>query len=176
MGHQVTFDAGRDLWFADIAVDEASLYAPFVRLGLVRYQPNAIPGAEVSAVVTTDPIQLIPTRTTTWKQVPLKPRQFNLTVTGPGPISIQAQPIEVTCEQRDPTLADEVGWKAVGSPTLLSTTTWGGGITTWSGTVTLPVGATGTLRLVVREYEQYPVDPGAGTTGRRTVYLDTLPL
>jgi hypothetical protein len=176
VGHPVVFDAERDLWYADIAVREANLYAPFVRLGLVRYQPDAIPGAEVSAVVTADPIQLVPTRTTTWKAVYLHPRQFNLTVSGPGPISIQAQPIEVTCEQRDSSLADEVGWKAVGTPTLLTTTTWNGGITTWSGVVTLPTAATGTLRLVVREYELYPVDPGAGTTGRRTVYLDTLPL
>jgi len=176
VGHPVVYDADRDLWFADIEVDDANLYAPFVRLALVRYQPSSIPGAEVSSAVVADPIQLMADRTTVCTRDSLHPRQYAIAVHGPGPISAQAQPIEITCEQLDSSLPDEVGWKAVGATMSVPVTNWSSGTTTWSGTVTLPAGATGTLRLVVREYEVYPVDPVAATTGRRTVYLDTLPL
>ncbi|MFG1918358.1 hypothetical protein [Micromonospora sp. NPDC048898] len=62
IGHPVHFDAERDLWFADIDVDVDLAVWPFLRLGLVRFQPHSLPGRAVSRVVTTDLVQLPPHR------------------------------------------------------------------------------------------------------------------
>ena len=62
VGHRVQFDATRRLWFADIEINPGSAYMPFVRLALVRYQPNALAGCKVSRVVLTDFAQLLPRR------------------------------------------------------------------------------------------------------------------
>lgn len=173
VGHPVTYDAARDLWYADIEVSESALYSPFVRLALVRYQPHSINGAEVGPIVTTDAIKLSPTRMTVRQK--LSPG-IKLTVTGPGPMTTEAAPIQVTVEQQDTALPPELGWNAIAPVQSIPPTGWNAGVTTWSGMVTLPANATGTLRLVVREVEQYVVDPNGPTTGTRVVYLDTIPL
>jgi hypothetical protein len=41
-----------DNWFCDLPIVAGPLYWPFVRLGLVRLQPNAIAGHELSTPVT----------------------------------------------------------------------------------------------------------------------------
>jgi hypothetical protein len=64
-GHPVSFDAGRGLWFADIAVNAGAGYWPFVRLALVRYQPSSLTGAEISRVTQADFAQLAPDRVAT---------------------------------------------------------------------------------------------------------------
>lgn len=61
-GHRVYFDAERNQWFADIRVDPGDSYMPFVRLSLVRYQPNAIGNAKLSTVVLAPYTQLLPRR------------------------------------------------------------------------------------------------------------------
>ena len=64
----IDWDPGRGAWFADVHVDTAQLYFPFVRLALTRHQQNGIggPGAadeiRVSPVVTLDPVQVLPDR------------------------------------------------------------------------------------------------------------------
>jgi hypothetical protein len=62
LGFDVQFDAERGLWFADIPLTVADEPWPFVRLGLVRYQPASRPGKEISPVVVTDFAQLPPNR------------------------------------------------------------------------------------------------------------------
>jgi hypothetical protein len=60
------YDETERRWFADIRIapnDDA--YFPFVRLGLARYQPNAIAGCELSEIVSTEFVQLIPERSCT---------------------------------------------------------------------------------------------------------------
>jgi hypothetical protein len=56
-GHEVHFDEERKLWYSDIVVDMDNAYYPFIRLALVRYQPNSIDDAHISRVVLTDFIQ-----------------------------------------------------------------------------------------------------------------------
>jgi hypothetical protein len=56
--HPVQFDAGRDLWFADVDVSITETRWPFIRLGLVRYQPSSRPGCHISRSVTSDFVQL----------------------------------------------------------------------------------------------------------------------
>ena len=56
--HDVSYDATRQLWFADIEIDAGSSYWPFVRLALARYQPCSTRGAHLSEVVLADFMQL----------------------------------------------------------------------------------------------------------------------
>ena len=62
VGHRVHFDLERKLWYCDIELNPGLAYMPFVRLALVRYQPNAIYGAKVSRVVLADFVQVLPRR------------------------------------------------------------------------------------------------------------------
>ena len=62
VGHRVHWDAARRLWYADIELDPGAAYMPFVRLALVRFQPNALPSAKVSKVVLTEFAQVLPRR------------------------------------------------------------------------------------------------------------------
>lgn len=66
IGHRVQFDPERDRWFADVRLSVTDEPWPFVRLGLVRYQPESVDGAAISNVVTTDFAQLPPDRTATF--------------------------------------------------------------------------------------------------------------
>ncbi|CAM3594524.1 hypothetical protein GCM10009865_38550 [Aeromicrobium ponti] len=51
-------------WFVDIAIPSLveNSYCPFVRLALARYQPNSLEGLEISSVVMTEMVQLLPER------------------------------------------------------------------------------------------------------------------
>lgn len=62
IGHRVHWDADRHLWYCDIELDPGVTYMPFVRLALVRYQPNALAEAKVSKVVLADFAQVLPRR------------------------------------------------------------------------------------------------------------------
>jgi hypothetical protein len=35
------FDPEQELWYADISIDALDVSSPFVRVGLVRYEPHA---------------------------------------------------------------------------------------------------------------------------------------
>ncbi len=61
-GFDVMYDEDRRLWYSDIFVNPGQTYFPFIRLGLVRYQPNSIADCFVSRVVLTDFIQVVPDR------------------------------------------------------------------------------------------------------------------
>jgi hypothetical protein len=62
IGHRVHWDGGRRLWYCDIELDPGASYMPFVRLALVRYQPNALPTAKISKVVLAEFAQVLPRR------------------------------------------------------------------------------------------------------------------
>jgi hypothetical protein len=54
-----------DRWHAEVVLTPpagATAYQPFVRLAVARYQPNSIPGLELSPVVTTERVPLPPDR------------------------------------------------------------------------------------------------------------------
>ena len=63
VGHTPSYDSGRNLWYSDVEISGAVGYGPFVRLSLARYQPVAVPGAELSSRVDLDPVRLGPART-----------------------------------------------------------------------------------------------------------------
>ena len=63
IGYAPKFDPDEGLWFCDIDFDTGPAYAPFVRFGLVRYQPHAEVRKELSQPLPLDPIQMPPPRT-----------------------------------------------------------------------------------------------------------------
>ena len=59
------FDKERGMWFADLELETGAARMPFVRLALCRWQPEALPGVELSGVVRADFVQVLPDRTAT---------------------------------------------------------------------------------------------------------------
>jgi hypothetical protein len=70
----VHWDNDRGLWYCDIELDPGRSYMPFVRLALVRYQPNAIEDetrksyAKISKVVLAEFAQVLPRRRATFQR------------------------------------------------------------------------------------------------------------
>jgi hypothetical protein len=185
--HDVEFDSGRNLWYCDILVDPGEVHFPFVRLALARFQPNSIPGLELSRVVLADSVQLLPQRTVTLQPAG-DPNSFLLAVSGlsyvgsawgPGPLddlgdgAVVLDPppapdlIQVTVEQRLRGAVDEAGWQAapagngtqVRVQSAVKADSPGIGPGLWTGTVTLPSNREpGQFRVVIREYEQLFTD------------------
>lgn len=170
-GHAVVPDPSRRLWFCDVELPPGPAHLPFVRLALARYQPQALPGAELSHVVLAEFAQLAPDRTAT---VVFAPAQgaLQVSVVGNG-YALTADGktfggIEVTVERRDRQIPGELGWQAADAPQPLPVVSLDGGEIRWTGPVTLPVPrGSEPMRLVIREYDQLP-------GGRRLTYTDVL--
>jgi hypothetical protein len=66
-GFPVQYNLERALWYCDLQINENKVTAhmPFIRLALVRFQPNSIPHAFISPVALTDFVQIPPRRTLT---------------------------------------------------------------------------------------------------------------
>ncbi len=64
--YKVQFCAERNMWYCDVRIDSKDAYTPFVRLGVVRYQPDSVNDgtgdARISPVVVADFMQLAPNR------------------------------------------------------------------------------------------------------------------
>jgi len=120
-------DKTRGLWYCDIALDPLTTYMPFVRLALVRYQPNALPGAKISKVVLTDFAQVLPRRRATVKVTGDK---ITAALRGPvpalGPMSNDTQKssahyawknisgqnrVELVLQTRDPFIDSDLAWE-----------------------------------------------------------------
>ena len=89
IGHRVHFDKEKRLWYCDIELSpQVANYMPFVRLALVRYQPNAMEeinfSAKISKVVLTDFAQVLPNR---FVGVEKKDGNINITLSGTNPKS-----------------------------------------------------------------------------------------
>jgi hypothetical protein len=188
VGHEVSFDADRGLWYSDIRVLTQKSYMPFVMLGLVRYQPDSMAGMETSPPVTLDPIQMLPDRTVT---VTGSGSSRHVVVSGISYTSFAgsaARNPTVYCavQQVNTAIPDpDLRWEtAAGQPNsgrgLKLTRTAPASDTadtTWAGDVTIPAGA-GPFRLLVREFEQHQegLKGEPVTTKDRIVYLETVDL
>jgi hypothetical protein len=58
VGHEVALDPTTGCWSADIELAGVFGYRPCLRLILARYQPDSVPGAALSELVTTEPVCL----------------------------------------------------------------------------------------------------------------------
>jgi hypothetical protein len=83
--HRVHYDFERRLWFADLEIDAGQSYSPFVRLALVRVQPQALGECALSPVQHTQYAQLPPTRELHLARVPRREGGVSLQVFGPAP-------------------------------------------------------------------------------------------
>ncbi|MGI4832327.1 MAG: hypothetical protein ACRYFK_02600 [Janthinobacterium lividum] len=86
-------------WYADVALPEvaATSYCPFVQLAVARYQPNSLAQLELSSIVHTEMVPLLPDRTLTVTQ-PVA-GVVEVLLEGLGPIGPQPNHIDVIVEQ-----------------------------------------------------------------------------
>ncbi|AMB44850.1 hypothetical protein [Methylobacterium sp. AMS5] len=85
------FDADREVWYADVALSGLGVAAPFVRLGLVRYQPLAERVLRVSEPVV-EWAQIMPGRRVVATASRTERGLVTVTVTGPGSFHAAAEP------------------------------------------------------------------------------------
>ena len=178
-GHAVQYDSSRRLWFSDLEIDLGSTYNPFIRLALARYQPDSIPGAELSHVVLADVFPLSPTRTLVATFDPIDATKLSLSLSG---ITYKtpdaAHPnnvITVQVMNRQSGVTGPLGWQPIGVPATMTLQGVTSGVSTWTAAVTLPdQRGTAPYQLVIRETELH--DDGTGVFVPRTVYVDTLEL
>ncbi|HEY7282468.1 MAG TPA: hypothetical protein VID47_12835 [Actinomycetota bacterium] len=181
-GHEVDFDTDKRMWFADVRMDVPQSYWPFVRMGLVRFQPFSITDAHLSRVVPADFVRLAPDRTATI----VKSTDFSIriTVIGMSYTAVRSVPnpngdpltkagpgtMQVTAQLRDAGVPDAtLGWKGLQGPITMGSSTITGGLTRWTADMKFPFKiGTKPLRLVFAEREDF----GGGR--RRLVYLDTV--
>jgi peptidoglycan hydrolase-like protein with peptidoglycan-binding domain len=165
-GHPVSFDHERGLWYADVTLAAEFAYMPFLRLALVRFQPDSIRGAEISAVAPAEFIQIAPDRSVVLIADPVTPRLYRLVVAGRAPTPSGVAPwrnrIEVAIEERRQDLTTDLGWRAV-SPAIAKVTPLATGTDApsvlFSGLVEFAATpASGRYRLVLREYETWRID------------------
>jgi hypothetical protein len=128
VGFPVHFDKARKLWYCDLTLNLYDpSYSPFVRLALVRYQPNALADAKLSRVVLADFVQLTPDRSAVVSADPYQPRRLRVTISGvtprgpapavgePRPPQPVKQPTQITArvQQRQPDLDSDLAWEDV---------------------------------------------------------------
>ena len=174
-GYAPAFDAETDLWYCDISLDTGQAYFPFVRLALVRYQPDSLANCHLSRVLLADIVQTLPDRTATLVRDPADPGTVQVSVTGPGYTAIrgahgvQADPaararVRAQVEQADPAVADEVlRWQPTADAPFTLTEMVGPAGSTWIGSVPVPAAGV-SQRLLVTEEEVLATDRGVDPT------------
>ncbi|WP_163016008.1 peptidoglycan-binding protein [Streptomyces sp. Tu 4128] len=179
LGFAPQFDATGNRWFCDLDLDTGDTCLPFMRLALVRFQPNSIPGVEISPVVVTDLVRTLPDRElrVTLDEVP------TVSLTGPSYDPSDSPPprITATVQRRRDAVADEdLAWVTLDDTTVTLTSIDAVSTRTPSyvGQVHLPPGTRrDRLRLLVMETDGIPPDAATPpTTPGPVVYCDTVPL
>jgi hypothetical protein len=159
--HQVS--DGRWLRCVDLAFAHDA-YFPFVRLALVRYQPNAIPGAKFSAIVLTEFAQIAPDRFVSCSR---EDSAMRVNLTGVAASST----VEVVLEQKIRGHRFPVATSQLEPRTL-------GDRVHWSSRV--PLRGKGEYRLVFIERESISQDRAGSEfakaeEGSRIIHVDQLP-
>ncbi|NEY35569.1 hypothetical protein GTU99_25960 [Streptomyces sp. PRKS01-65] len=179
VGFAPRFDQQGNRWFCDLDLDTGNAYLPFLRLALVRWQPNSIAGSEISPVVLTDLVRTLPDREL---RVELEGTP-TVSVTGPSYDPTDSPPprITATVQRRSEDVGDEdLGWVTLHDTTVTLTSVEASSTRTPSyiGQVPLPAGVRrDRLRLLVMETDGIPPDAGTPpATPGPVVYCDTVPL
>ncbi|WP_328731151.1 peptidoglycan-binding protein [Streptomyces caniferus] len=165
-------------WFCDLDLDTGDACLPFVRLALVRYQPDSIPGAEISStVVLADLVRTLPDREL--RVTPGDP--LSVSVTGPSwdPTGSLPPRITATLQRRNSLVDDDdLGWVTLEDTTVDLTSVDAESSRTpfYTGQVPIPPGRRGgPLRLMVLETEGIrPDGPTPPTTPGPVIYCDTV--
>ena len=175
-GHEVGFDEDRDLWYCDVRLGTRS-YFPFVRLALVRYQPESVVGAHLSSIVVADFSQLVPDR-----QMSVFGTGGKRTVAVTGQsydkagATNQLATVRAFVEEFDAVVGGELGWSQIGDATQLTPQNKVNGNHLWQAQVTIPKGTPGRpKRVVVEEIERHR-SGGVPLYTSRVVYTDNIPI
>ncbi|MGW2559141.1 hypothetical protein ACWCXB_07810 [Streptomyces sp. NPDC001514] len=180
--YEVTYQGELGRWCADIElpVPAAASYCPFVQLAVARYQEASLPGLELSTVVRTEMVQLLPDRTL---HVRRSASGIGVLLEGLAPEGM-ATCVVAALEQCPPGTAGEFttageqplpGWQRVPGQQVV------GPVGLWLAELVPPPGP---VRLVVREVERVSLDAGvpegdappAVGLAERTVFMDVIPL
>ena len=184
--YPVSFHQGSP--FADIELPgaEVSSYAPFAHLALARFQRQSLDGLQLSTIVRTDMVPVLPSR-----RLEATADAGSVQVTLSGLSRAGDRPNRVTATLERSEIADAPGapveLTALGSgvPSFPAWVRVPGGTVTGTTNAPLPTLATpdgpGRLRIVVRETEELgprteEILDAASELAERTVYLDVLPL
>lgn len=189
LGYRPQFNAERQLWYVDVAIDPRDTFWPFVRLAVARYQPSSIDGCHLSAPLRLDFTQVTPDRTTSVSRI--DDQHVRVVVSGPvgartAPWSINIANVSVAetlaafaarvgenrtviarLQERDPAIPTDLGWNTVTTKVL---PILGHGRTpseaAWVGVLDAPgviaVARPGTnteWRVTIEEWERLPGDP-----------------
>jgi hypothetical protein len=184
VGYRPEYNVDRGLWYVDVAVDPGDRIWPFVRLSICRYQPESLPGCELSPPVKCDFQQLLPERTASVSRTDI--RHVRVVVSGAigtrGGLADESFPpsmaglhqavrrnrIMVARLQRtDQDIPTDLGWDTVDTVELIVR---GTGRTSaeaaWVGELEAPQdvplarpGQSAEWRVVIEEWELLPGDP-----------------
>ncbi|MBM3690217.1 MAG: hypothetical protein FJW80_11330 [Actinobacteria bacterium] len=190
------YDADRDMWFVDLAIDHGDAYRPFVRLAFARYQPSSVDELQLSPVALVDVVQLEPDRTASvainrgakpTASITLTGRSYATNEIGSGPglaVAILERYDGPVGPKSNPTLS--AAW------TQLQTAELSGrvnatGAATWEGRLFVPEQRPANrYRIVIEQYERIRTDgdatPWSGVpaaqraarTGQRLVHQDII--
>jgi len=183
-GYAAHYDAERQLWFADLNLNAYDTYAPFVRLALVRYQPEALPDVRISRVVLADFAQLTPDRAVLVLADPRQARTLRVQVSGVAPHGPQAivypanssrprsqRPsyFRVRVQEHVAELGLELGWQDIATESVAVRVvkelvpSAQSSLSLWEGEVQFAQQpAPGRYRLLIEEYEAISTDQPAG--------------
>jgi hypothetical protein len=183
--YKVSYAEERGLWFCDVRINSADAYYPFVRLGVVRYQPHAFSAlthdvgeARISPVVVADFMQIAPNR---WVHLQKKDgKTISLSISGVSYSDAEAAAppdsdppctgatgrtakhttFKVTVQQRWHALGKELGWRPVDCQPIPNCGAAGNDhVNVWRYDVHLPHStSTHKYRLLIEEYEWLNVD------------------
>jgi hypothetical protein len=163
VGHLVSFDQQRGLWYCDIVVQSQSAYTPFLRLALARYQPHSILGVELSKVVLADYAQLTPNRSAFLSIDENAPQRARVAIGGLGPKEPTQNVITVSVEQRRAGINSDLAWDPAPASVVSITEDAPAhsepNAALWSGTILFTkTPAPSAFRIVIREYELFFAD------------------
>jgi hypothetical protein len=189
LGYRPQFSEDRNMWYVDVAIDPGKTFWPFVRLSVVRYQPDSKLGCHLSEPVRCDFVQLTPERTTSVSRTDIR----HVRVVLSGPVGIRTAPEETVpdpvlnpqlvakvsalvtanrrvtarLQRRDPEIPTDLGWENI-KVVELAIRGFGKSFfeVAWVGELEapedLPLQRPGGLpewRVVVEEWERLPGDP-----------------
>ena len=186
-GYPPEFEAATGRWACDIRVDLGDAYFPFVRLAVVRWQPNATSDEDmVSGVVLLDIVQTVPSRFLSSVRGPDGLVHVSLLGASYVAVADQSSPafqpagratVTVRAQRRDPGIADDlIAWSDIGDPVEL-TRPFATYKETWQGSIRPPAAAPGErLRLLVVEEDHIAADLSVPGYAGRIVYAETIPL
>ncbi|MGV9311631.1 hypothetical protein ACWDR0_05495 [Streptomyces sp. NPDC003691] len=185
LGYPVEYDEQRQLWYAELRFKGTNYYQPFVRLRVVRFQPDSLTSPK--------DLRLSPVADAGFVQLPAYRRArtevggtaagspVKVTVVGPAPLDGLdglTSGITAVVQFRSTSLLDEAGWLTVEDhpPVPLVKDPAGGAVGVWKGEAHLPakVGERA-MRVLIREYDIQADGPGGEQT-KRISYLDTVPV